>query len=510
MSLPRPTASDIDKAAAGLGMHLDESERATYQQLVSDGLRSYETVGELYDAVVGPVAPQRDWRYPEPDENRLGAWYVKAEISTRDDGPLAGKRIVVKDNVAVAGLPLMNGSRALEGYVPAEDATVVTRLLDAGAIIVGKATCEDLCFSGSSFTSKPGPVRNPWSLDRSTGGSSSGSAALVAAREVDLAVGADQGGSVRMPAAWCGIVGHKPTYGLVPYTGGFPIERTIDHLGPMGMTVPDVAGMLQVMAGVDGLDPRQIDIPEPEDYIAATARDIRGMRVGLVLEGFGRPGLSDPRVDDTVRSAAEAFERLGARVGEVSIPIHSAGAMDIWNVIATDGAAYQMLGGNGHGLNAQGYTDPAVMEYLGRRLPQFADELSGSVKLIGLSGSYGLRAFGGSYYARARRLVPHLIAAYDAALAEYDVLVMPTIPFPPGPLLDDTAPLDEYILTALGVALNTAPFDATGHPASSVPAGFVDGLPVGMMLIGRRFDDATVLQMSAAFERERGEFPVAP
>lgn len=507
VTLPRPTASDIDMAAEGFGMHLTDSERDTYRHLVSEGLRSYEIIGALYDAVVAPVPPERDWRFPAPEENQLGAWYVKSEISTHSDGPLAGKRIVVKDNVAVGGLPMMNGSRTLEGYVPAEDATVVTRLLDAGATIVGKATCEDLCFSGSSFTSKPDPVRNPWNRERSAGGSSSGSGVLVAAGEVDLAVGADQGGSVRMPAAWCGVVGHKPTYGLVPYTGGFPIERTIDHLGPMGPNVPDVAAMLQVMAGVDGVDPRQNGVPEPEDYIAAVTRDIRGMRIGLVTEGFGRPALSDPAVDEAVRAASEVFRSLGASVKEVSVPIHSAGAMDIWNVIATDGAAYQLLGGNGHGLNAPGYTDPAVMEYFGKRRREFADDLSGSVKLIGISGAYGLRAFGGSYYARARRLVPHLIAAYDAALSEYDVLVMPTIPFQPGPLLDDSAPLEDYILTALGVAFNTAPFDASGHPASSVPVGMVDGMPVGMMLIGRHFDDATVLQVTAAYERERGEFP---
>jgi amidase len=507
LTLPHPSASDITAAAAELGLQLDDAARETYRRLVADGLRSYEVVGELYDSVVAPTPPERAWSRPIAAENPLGAWSVRSEITTRTDGPLVGKRIVVKDNVAVAGIPMMNGSRMLEGFIPAEDATVVTRLLDAGATIVGKATCEDLCFSGSSFTSKPAPVRNPWNRERSTGGSSSGSAALVAAGEVDLAVGADQGGSVRMPAAWCGIVGHKPSYGLVPYTGGFPIERTIDHIGPMGPDVPSVAAMLQVMAGVDGHDPRQLDVPEPEDYIAATTRDVRGMSVGIVLEGFGRPGMSDPHVDETVREATKVFERLGARIGEVSIPIHAAGAMDIWNVIATDGASYQMIRANGHGMGAPGYTDPAVMEYFAGRRAAHADELSGSVKLIGIAGAYGLAAFGGSYYARARRLVPHLIAAYDAALAEYDVLVMPTVPFLPGPLLDESAPLDEYILTALGVAFNTAPFDATGHPASSVPAGLVDGLPVGMMIIGRRFEDATVLQVSAAFERERGEFP---
>ena len=163
--------------------------------------------------------------------------------------PLAGRRVAIKDNVAVAGVPMTNGSKTVEGYVPRQDATVVTRLLAAGATIAGKATCEELCFDGGSHTSHTGPVRNPWNRAKSTGGSSSGSAALVAAGEVDMAIGGDQAGSIRIPSAFCGTVGHKPTHGLVPYTGAFPIENTIDHLGPITRTVRDAALMLGVLAG---------------------------------------------------------------------------------------------------------------------------------------------------------------------------------------------------------------------------------------------------------------------
>ena len=182
---------------------------------------------------------------------------MTTSITEREGGPLAGRSVAIKDNTAVAGVPMMNGSATLEGFVPARDATVVTRLLAAGATIAGKAVCEDLCFSGGSHTSRTGPVRNPWDTTRSAGGSSSGSAALLAAGVVDIATGGDQGGSVRIPAAYCGVVGHKPTHGLVPYTGAFPIEQTIDHLGPMARTVADVALTLAVLAGPDGLDPRQ-------------------------------------------------------------------------------------------------------------------------------------------------------------------------------------------------------------------------------------------------------------
>ena len=214
-------------------------------------------------------------------------------IHETDDGPLSGRTVAIKDNIMVAGVPMMNGSETLEGFVPTRDATVVTRLLAAGATIVGKAVCEDLCFSGGSHTSRTGPVRNPWDPSRSAGGSSSGSAALVAAGAVDLAVGGDQGGSVRIPSAYCGTVGHKPTHGLVPYTGAFPIELTLDHLGPITRTVADAALMLGVFAGSDGLDPRQPTGVVGDDYVAALDGPVEGLRIGVV-DG----GVRDPRPVD--------------------------------------------------------------------------------------------------------------------------------------------------------------------------------------------------------------------
>ena len=167
---------------------------------------------------------------------------------------------------------MMNGSRSVEGYIPDNDATVVTRILDAGGTILGKATCEDLCLSGSSFTSMPHPVTNPHDPGRAAGGSSSGSAVLVSIGAVDMALGGDQGGSIRMPASWTGIYGLKPTHGLVPYTGAFPIELTLDHCGPMAGTVEDVALLLSVIAGEDGHDPRQINVVK-QDYMAALIRE---------------------------------------------------------------------------------------------------------------------------------------------------------------------------------------------------------------------------------------------
>src|SRR5437763_9632150 len=230
-----------------------------------------------------PVSYHRSGGYrPSAEENPLNAWYQKCSIKGAASGILAGKRIAIKDNVCVAGVPMMNGSSVLESYVPEFDATIVTRILDAGGEIVGKAVCEHLCFSGGSHTSDTGPVLNPHDHTRSAGGSSSGSTALVVASECDMAIGGDQGGSIRIPSCWCGAYGLKPTYGLVPYTGIFPIELTLDHTGPMARTVADVALLLEVIAGPDGLDPRQRADLQGDGYTRAPTGHARELRLGIV------------------------------------------------------------------------------------------------------------------------------------------------------------------------------------------------------------------------------------
>jgi len=508
MAVSKPSTADISAAAKHFGFYLDADAQRDFTAIVGATLASYDVVDELYNEVARPQVPERAYRFPEPGDNPLGAWYVTAEIASGAEGPLSGRPVAVKDNIAVAGIPMMNGSRTVEGFIPSRDATVVERLLAGGATVAGKSVCEDLCCSGSSFTSASGPVRNPWDTTRETGGSSSGSSALVAAGDVELALGGDQGGSIRIPAALCGIVGHKPTHGLVPYTGAFPIERTIDHLGPITRTVADAALLLTVLAGPDGRDPRQPAEIAAVDYRAALTGDVTGLRVGILAEGFGQPG-SVPEVDDLVRSAARRFTEIGCSVGEISVPWHR-DAIHVFTVIITDGATYQMLDGNGYGLGVDGLYDPELMAHFARQRAVKADQFASTIKATALCGHYGLNRLGGASYAKARNLVPEVRAAYDAALAQYDVLVMPTVPGT-ADTLPSGSPQDVALLErALGKALNTAPMDITGHPAISVPAGLVDGLPAGMMIVGKRFDDATVLRVADAFESLCGGFLVAP
>jgi amidase len=417
-------------------------------------------------------------------------------VKGKSRGPLAGKKIALKDNVCLAGVPMMNGSSTLEGYVPNVDATIVTRILDAGGEIIGKATCEHFCLSGGSHTSDPLPVENPRKKGHSAGGSSSGSAALVAAGEVDMAVGGDQGGSIRIPSAYSGCYGMKPTHGLVPYTGIMPIESTIDHTGPITGTVHDNALMLEVIAGEDGLDPRQYGVKKAR-YTKALGDGVKGLRIGVLKEGFGHAN-SEKDVDAKVKAAAKAFAKLGAKVSNVSIPMHLLGVV-IWTPIALEGLQWQMMRGNGFGMNWKGlYVTSLMDKHAGWR--ERADELSLSLKISMLVGEYFTKHYRGHFYAKAQNLGRQLTETYDAAFADCDLLLMPTLPIKATRLPGPDAPGAEILQRAFEMLTNTAPFDVTGHPAMSIPCGMSNGLPVGMMLVGKRFDESTIYRAAAAFE----------
>jgi amidase len=331
----------------------------------------------------------------------------------------------------------------------------------------------------------------------SAGGSSSGSACLVALGEVDMALGGDQGGSIRMPSSFCGTYGMKPTHGLVPYTGIMPIELTLDHTGPITGTVEDNALLLEVLAGPDGLDPRQYG-GQPQAYREVLGKGAKGLRIAVVEEGFGH-AQSQAASDALVREAAERFKGLDATVEKVSIPLHRQGAA-IWLPVAAEGATVQMMLGNGFGFNWQGlYVNSLLDFHSGWR--NRADELSDTLKNTMLLGHYMVKHYRGHYYAKAQNLVRRLRGAYDDLLASYDLLLMPTLPMVATPLPDENAPITEILQRAFEILPNTAPFDCTHHPAMSIPCGRVDGLPAGAMLIGKLYDEATIYQAAAAFER---------
>jgi amidase len=495
----RPTLDQMHDIVTSLHMSMSESEVAEYLDVLEGTFQAYDRVNQLPDYLPPVHYPRTPGYRPGANENPMNAWAVKSEVRGAAHGPLSGKRVVLKDNICLAGVPMMNGASTLDGYVPDIDATVVTRILDAGGTIVGKAHCEYFCLSGGSHTSALGPVHNPYKHGYSAGGSSSGCAALVGAGEVEMAIGGDQGGSIRMPACYSGCYGMKATHGLVPYTGVMPIEATIDHAGPMTATVGDNALLLEVIAGSDGLDPRQYDVQvEKYSYTTGLGRGVSGMRIALVTEGFGWPA-SEADVDAKVREAAERLRGAGAIVDPVSIPMHLDGGA-IWTPIALEGLMAQMMHGNGMGFNWKGlYTTSLLDAHANWRAR--ADELSRTLKISMLAGEYFIKHHRGHFYAKAQNLGRLLRKSYDDVFARYDLLLMPTLPMKATPLPPANAPLALWCQRGFEMLPNTCPFDVTGHPAMNVPCGMSDGLPVGMMLVGKHYAESTIYRAAQTFEQ---------
>jgi amidase len=493
----KPSLDDLRKAAHKLGMHPSEDYLRAVDEIVAPLAGAYAALDGTPDELPAVKYPRGPVHHPQGEENRYGAWYVKTSIKGKPGGKLAGRRIALKDNVCLAGVPMMIGADLLAGYEADVDATVVERILDAGGEIAGKAVCEYYCVSGGSHTSRTGPVHNPRKRGYTTGGSSSGSAALVAAGEVEMAIGGDQAGSIRIPASHCGIVGLKPTYGLVPYTGIAPLEITLDTCGPMTADVGDNALLLEVIAGPDGIDSRQRGVAASR-YGDALGAGVRGLRVGVLAEGFGHPN-SEPDVDAQVRHAAQRLAKLGAIVEEVSVPTHGLG-FAVWAAIRGDAACITLLEMNGAGIAHEGlYVTSlleAAMDWRNR-----ADEFADTLKIATIFSKYTLDRYGGRYYAKAQNVRRRLRAAYDAALSTHNLLLLPTVPMKATPIPPKGSTPQEITRRSWEPTRNTCPFNVTGHPAISIPCGLADDRPIGMMLVGRHYDESTIYRAAAAFER---------
>jgi len=492
-----PTQQQILQMAERFGMSLTAEDARMYADFLKPIAKDYDRLDVLNEPKpVAQYARDGGWA-PTEEENPHRAWYWKTNIKGADSGLLAGHKIAIKDNICVAGVPMMNGTRVLEGYVPDIDATVVSRVLDAGGIIAGKAACEALCTSSQSYTCDTGPILNPRNTAYSAGGSSGGNAALVASGEVTMSIGGDQGGSVRTPAAWCGIYGLKPSWGLVPATGAMPIVYSMDHLGPMCDSPESVAKLLTVIAGQDEYDPRTVR-SKPQDYLAALNRGVKGLRIGVLKEGFGHSN-SDPESDKVVQEAVEHYRSLGAEVSEVSVPMHLDGCA-IHTGIVMEGAAQLIFHGSGQGDNWNGLYATSLVETFGSRWRSRPDQLPYTTTAMLFLGEHMRSKYHGRYHAKAQNLAMALRDAYDQIFNEFDMLVMPTNPHTADKLPAADAPLSELI-DASNMLQNTMPFDVTGHPAFSIPCGTVNGMPVGMMLVGKTMDDATLIAAAEAFAK---------
>jgi amidase len=502
-----PDVDEVVAVAKELGIHLGPEEAVLYRKYLMEQLGDFDAFvqARLEEPKPPMVSAAREPGYrPGPEEDPLNAWTWKCRIEGAAHGALAGKTVSFKDHIAVAGMPMSFGSFALEGFIPDFDATVVTRVLQAGGTIIGKNVMNGLSggFGTGGAIGDYGRPLNPHHHDHVTGGSSSGSAAAVAAGEVDISFGGDQGGSIRIPAAFCGIVGHKPTFGLVSHFGiGFGSDQSIDYTGPMARTVEDAATALQATAGHDPYDPRPTrDVPTRMDVLGRLADGVAGLRIGVLEEGFDE---AEGDVRDLVLAAVDVLARTGADVSKVSIPAHHA-IRAAQAALSGEGALALFKTGFFGAFTRTYYPAPLVVA-INKLWASQADVLAPRTKLSLIGAELTRRNYHGRVYAKAQNVRPTYIKAYDAALADVDVLVMPTCVMTaprnhrPGSYLE--AVEDNLMAMSRGGSRNTQPFNYTGHPALALPVGKSPaGLPVSMQLVGRFFDDPLLMRVAYAYQ----------
>lgn len=454
-------------------------------------------------------ATREPGRRPTPEEDPLNAIIRWCRVKASGEGLLAGKRIGLKDNISVGGVPLTCGSAVLRDYVPKTDSVLASRLLEAGAEIVAKTNMDNFAWSGSGDTSHYGPIRNPIDPSRNASGSSGGSAAALYYDTVDITFGTDNGGSVRLPAAWCGVLGLKPTFGLVPYAGIMGMDQSYDYVGPLARTVDELALALQAVAGRDEADARQYVVAIP-DYVRAVEtapNDLSGVRIGVLKEGLDPGAGVEESVATATTEAVARMSELGADVKEVSVPGHlGAGSLLFTSIIEGQTAT---LSGFGNGYHWTGQYSEELATALSDGLKHFGDDLPPQVKVVTLIGQYLRSEYSSTLYARAQNLRHALRRAYDEVFEDVDFILMPTQPALPDQYVADYS-LADRVLNGWRHAGNTGVFNITGHPALTMPAAEAEGLPVGIQIAGRTLDETSVLRFAKTYEGTFDWLPNAP
>ena len=512
----RVRRDELSEIAQRSGFDLTPHEVDEYLIILND---MFDTLSDIEGRLPELLLPADDTavsrdpgRSPSPGEDPLNAVIRWCSVKGETSGTLSGKRFGLKDNIAVAGFPMTAGSNVLENYVPEQDATVVTRLIEAGAEIAAILNLEDFAWSGGGETSAFGPVLNPFDLTRTAAGSSGGSAAALFYDDIDVTLGTDQGGSVRIPASWCGVLGLKPSRGVVPYTGALSIEHTADYLRPLSRNVIDMAVTMDVISGPDRWDPRQAGVPSLPGFakvVDNAPETLGGITIGVLREGFlfeHEPNTADGTLEtaQAVRGCVERFRSLGAGVVDVSVPEHELGGLIQFPAFVE--AQNALLWGFGNGYQVGGRYSPALARAMGEGMELRADLLPPTIKSILIIGNYLRERYFSWYHAVAKNYMPRLTAAYDRVLSDVDYLLMPTAAFYAHKARPD-ASVSERVLRGWAMVTNTGQFNMSGHPALSLPAAEADGLPVGVMLVAGQLKDAALLSVARTYERAHGWLP---
>ena len=498
----RPTPREIVDLAAMEYMTLSPAEADEMAALIDSQLRMVDRLDDLPSPGLKVKYPKRDkGRRPSADEDPYNAFIRKCLVRGAPSGSLAGKTVALKDNICVAHVPMTNGSAMVPHFVPDIDATVVERVLDAGATIVGKLNMDDFALSATGETSAFGCVRNPHNPEYSAGGSTSGAGAAVASGAVDIALAVDQGGSARTPASWCGVCAIKATHGLVPSFGSTHADHTNDCISPVARTVEDLALALDVIAGADPNDPQWVRGPiTVPDYIAALDNDVSGLKLGIVKESLD-PKMLQADVGEAFHNAVRTLASLGAVAHEVSLPLWR-DALAIWTGFASHSLS-SMIEADLETYGRGGFCNVGWQEAFGQARRTSSDLLPPLIKVMMVLGKYLRREYCGVYFSKAHNLRIAMRKQFTDVLGEVDALLTPTMPIKAVKLAGPgaSAPADAAD-RALSAIQNTLPMNVTGLPALTVPCGRGEhNLPIGLQIVGRPFAESTLFCVGRACER---------
>ncbi|MBE9109496.1 Asp-tRNA(Asn)/Glu-tRNA(Gln) amidotransferase subunit GatA [Nodosilinea sp. LEGE 07298] len=467
--------------------------RTLHQQLVSKE-RSAVEIAQSYLDQIAALEPQiHSYLTVTGDQALVQAAQVDARIAAGEDiGMLAGIPIALKDNLCTQGVRTTCASKILENFVPPYESTVTGRLRDAGAIALGKTNLDEFAMGSSTENSAYQLTGNPWDVSRVPGGSSGGSAAAVAAGECAVALGSDTGGSIRQPASFCGIVGLKPTYGLVSRFGLVAFASSLDQIGPLARTVEDAALLLGAIAGHDPKDSTSLDVSIP-DYTQYLKTDLKGRKVGIITETFAAEGI-DPAVRAATETAIRQLKDLGAEIQEISCPRFAYG-LPAYYIIAPSEASSNLARYDGVKYGVRNNNDSLMSMYTKTRAEGFGAEVKRRIMI----GTYALSAgYYDAYYLKAQKVRTLIKQDFEAAFGQVDVLVCPTVPttaFKAGEKVDD--PLSMYLTDLMTIPVNLA-----GLPGLSLPCGFDDqGMPIGLQLIGNALREDLLFEVGYAYEQ---------